>query len=177
MNFFTSDTHFGHERILTLCNRPFKSLEEMDETLIERWNAKVTNDDIVWHLGDFAWHKREAEYLKRLNGEVRLIAGNHDTELVNGQKCILDLFNRGFEWVDKEYIGVIEGLGKTWFHLYHYPIIGWDKSHHGSWHFHGHVHGKLDFISLNPRSVDVGVDSWNFEPVSFDEIKSAKPKR
>lgn len=72
--FFTADTHFGSERTLTLSRRPFKTVEEMDETLINNWNSVVGKDDIVYHLGDFGNY----EIVKRLNGKVTLIWGNYE---------------------------------------------------------------------------------------------------
>jgi calcineurin-like phosphoesterase family protein len=72
--FFTADTHFGSERTLTLSRRPFKTVEEMDETLIDNWNSVVGKDDIVWHLGDFGNY----EVVKRLNGKINLIWGNYE---------------------------------------------------------------------------------------------------
>ena len=78
--FFTSDTHFYHGNIIRFCNRPFKSVEMMNETIISNWNNTVGQDDIVFHLGDFClggsaeWNK----ILDRLNGKIYLIMGNHD---------------------------------------------------------------------------------------------------
>ena len=79
---FTSDTHFGHARILEYCKdtRPFDSVSAMDEALIATWNKQVRPDDTVYHLGDFAF--KDAEHtlrlLKRLHGRIHLIYGNHD---------------------------------------------------------------------------------------------------
>ena len=53
--FFTGDTHFAHRRIIELAKRPFTTVEEMDEVMIKRWNAVVTANDVVYHLGDLAW--------------------------------------------------------------------------------------------------------------------------
>ena len=78
--YFTSDTHFYHSNIIGFCKRPFKNVEDMNETLIENWNRVVGQDDIVFHLGDFClggsheWTK----ILNRLNGKIYLILGNHD---------------------------------------------------------------------------------------------------
>ena len=71
MNYFTSDLHLGHRNIIRLCNRPFATIEEMDETLIRNWNAKVTNGDTVYILGDllFRNEKPAEEYLKQLKGK------------------------------------------------------------------------------------------------------------
>ena len=78
--YFTSDTHFNHANIIGFCNRPFKNVEEMNETLITNWNRVVGVDDIVFHLGDFCLGG-SAEWtnvLNRLNGKIYLIVGNHD---------------------------------------------------------------------------------------------------
>lgn len=78
--FFTSDTHFGHANIIRFCNRPFKNVEEMDEALIENWNQVVSEDDTVFHLGDFAFGGSSVwnSIIPRLNGHINLIIGNHD---------------------------------------------------------------------------------------------------
>ena len=80
MIFFTSDLHLGHENCIRLCNRPFSSIEEMDETLIENWNHKVTGKDTVYILGDLIYRSQKPpeEYLRRLRGKKHLILGNHD---------------------------------------------------------------------------------------------------
>jgi calcineurin-like phosphoesterase family protein len=78
--FFTSDTHFGHTNILKYCDRPFSSTEEMDEEIIRCWNSVVKPDNIVFHLGDFAFGTiaQWETYRNRLNGHIHLILGNHD---------------------------------------------------------------------------------------------------
>ena len=69
MIFFTSDLHLGHENCIRLCNRPFSSIEEMDETLIENWNYKVTGKDTVYILGDLIYRSQKPpeEYLRRVH--------------------------------------------------------------------------------------------------------------
>jgi len=78
---FTSDHHFGHKNILEYEKeaRPFSTLKEMHEVMIDRWNKVVKPKDIIYHLGDFAFGKHNIEHAKRLNGTKRLIMGNHDT--------------------------------------------------------------------------------------------------
>ncbi len=78
--FFTSDLHFGHANIIKYANRPFSSVREMDSELINRWNAKVTNSDVVWILGDFAFLNEDAlvDVASWLDGEKHVIWGNHD---------------------------------------------------------------------------------------------------
>lgn len=76
---FTSDTHFGHRNIIKFCNRPWNTVEEMDNALIENWNKVVKPEDIVFHLGDFAFatNGRWKEIINSLNGHIYLIVGNH----------------------------------------------------------------------------------------------------
>ena len=79
--FFTSDLHFGHENVLRFDNRPFETVEEMDDELIKRWNDKVGKGDLVYVLGDLIWKTATNEairIIKRLNGQIILIKGNHD---------------------------------------------------------------------------------------------------
>jgi len=102
--FFTSDTHWGHARINALSGRPFTSVEQMDEALVENWNSVVGPEDEVWHLGDYALgdRARGLGYLSRLNGTKYLVAGNHDkcsmTE-PNGWKYVAEYVEAGFEFV------------------------------------------------------------------------------
>lgn len=155
---FTADTHFGHKRIIELAHRPFASVEEMDEAMIARWNERVGRNDIVFHLGDFAFADH-GPYLSRLNGYKRLVVGNHDhtnrTKLSSGWGTISDLLH--------------VTVAGTSIVLCHYGMRVWSKSHHGALHFYGHSHGSLLGDS---QCTDVGVDCWNFRPVSLDEIKA-----
>jgi len=83
----TSDHHWGHLNIIKHCQRPFLSLKEMDETLVERWNYVVKQQDTVYHLGDIFWSERSAiEILPRLNGEIHLVVGNHDKNWIKSKK-------------------------------------------------------------------------------------------
>ena len=77
--YFTSDTHFGHANIIKFCNRPFKNVEEMNQKLIENWNSVVGPNDLVFHLGDFAFGGQPLwRYIReQLNGNIILIKGNH----------------------------------------------------------------------------------------------------
>lgn len=156
---FTADHHFGHARIIELAKRPFASIEEMDEEMIRRWNAVVAKGDVVYHLGDFAFADH-APYLSRLNGQKRLIIGNHDHS--NRVKKA-----QGWATVDTLLHAKVEGEVAPVV-LCHYGLRVWNRSHHGSLHFYGHSHGSLPG---DHQSCDVGVDCWSFAPVSLDEIK------
>ena len=87
MNFYISDTHFGHQNIIRYDNRPFSTADEMDEVLIDRWNDVVSDEDTVYVLGDFSWHREEKtlEILDSLSGRKVLIKGNHDTRTITSR--------------------------------------------------------------------------------------------
>lgn len=92
--FFTSDTHFGHANIIRFCKRPFENVEEMNEVLIENWNKVVSDDDTVFHLGDFAFGGSNVwkEIIPRLKGHINLIIGNHDRKnLRQGYMSFFDM--------------------------------------------------------------------------------------
>ena len=99
MKFYTSDLHFGHKNIIKYENRPFNSVEEMDEELIRRWNNKVGKNDEVYILGDFAFAsgRRVNELLDRLNGRKYLLRGNHDHSFLKDR----DFDDTKFQWIRK----------------------------------------------------------------------------
>jgi len=170
---FTSDTHFHHANIIRFCNRPFASVEEMNEELIRRWNETVPEDGIVFHLGDFA-HGPAADWLsvlQRMNGEVHLVAGNHDTATAKPKALA------GFASVSQQRIIEVDGQR---IYLNHYPFLCYGGAYDGIWQLFGHVHSGpraksgLDhprLRSLYPYQYDVGVDNNGFRPVSFREVK------
>ena len=155
MYFFTADEHYGHTNIIKYCNRPFNSIEEMDNTLIKNFNSRVTNKDVTIHIGDFCWarHKDDAElYIKALNGSHIFVKGSHDSWLPASAKYI---------WRKQ-----IEG---QFVMCCHYAMRTWERAYYGSWQLYGHSHGKLEPIGLQ---YDVGVDNNDFYPVSFDDLKN-----
>lgn len=162
MVYFTADTHFNHRNIIKYCDRPFDSVEEMNETLIENWNSKVDPDDHVFFLGDFGYGPLDA-IKSKLNGKIFFITGNHDKDASK----IRDEFEifRAYHEVNAK--GYYESIDKTLV-LFHYPIELWNKCHYGSIHLHGHEHSGQKLTGEN--RVDVGVDSWNYEPVSLFDI-------
>jgi calcineurin-like phosphoesterase family protein len=155
---FTADHHFGHARILELAHRPFDSVDEMDETMIARWNERVAPGDLVYHLGDFAFADH-TPYLSRLKGQKRLIVGNHDwTARVK----------KAQGWSTVDHLLHIK-VDDTPVVLCHYGLRVWNGSHHGALHFYGHSHGNLPG---DTQSLDVGVDCWDFRPISLDDIRA-----
>jgi len=173
---FTSDTHYGHSRIIQYCKRPFASVEEMDEALISNWNAIVSPGDIVYHLGDFAVGGGKAgQYLYRLNGDVKFVRGNHDNRLDTLNKELLNRLPEPADGLDIEDLREISVHGQK-IVLCHYAMKIWNKNYRGAWHLYGHSHGTLPY-DPNSLSLDVGVDCWNYSPVSFEQIQAAMVKK
>lgn len=170
--FFTSDTHFYHTNIIDFCKRPFKEIEEMNETLIANWNKTVGPNDIIFHLGDFCLGDSEKwnRILDRLNGNIYLILGNHD--LRNFRKS----YEERFKSVTMQMNIEIENQKIC---LNHYPFLCYDGSYNGDWQLFGHVHTNKNNTSndtrrleiLFPTQYDVGVDNNNFTPISFAVLK------
>lgn len=156
--FYTSDTHFFHRNIIRYSNRPFASVEEMNEEMVRRWNARVQPRDIVYHLGDVSFGRIEPtrNLLDRLNGIIHLCPGNHDPRELQ----------RLDRWESVEHYREIYDSNRKVI-LLHYGMRVWNKSHHGSLHLYGHSHGSLPG---NNQSLDVGVDCWDYRPVTLKEI-------
>jgi len=155
--YFTSDLHLCHKNIIQYCNRPFTSVEEMDATIIDNWNSVVTDKDMVYILGDFALcgKSRVFEYEYRLHGHKILIRGGHD----NYRKGLFETY----DYLDRKINGIT-------FIMFHYPLLTWNKEYYGSIHLHGHSHNNP--IEVKKNRINVGVDVWNFMPVSIDTIIS-----
>jgi len=189
---FTSDPHFGHDNVIDFCNRPFKDMEEMMEKIRIKWNAKVKPEDQVIFVGDvfFYLNKPEAKaYLDSLNGKKILVRGNHDRKPreMNGM---------GFDFVCEEMTYLIANERVT---ISHYPFRApeyvnfyYNMKHKlftalgikGTWKLdrrfytrrpvnkgqfllHGHTHSSL---RTRGRQIHVGMDAWDFEPISIGQI-------
>lgn len=173
---FTSDHHFGHKNILVFEPeaRPFKTVEEMNETLIDRWNSVVRKGDIVYHLGDFAFGKHNICIAERLNGKKRLVLGNHDSYC---NRSYLQYFEKlyGIKYWEKCILSHVpvhpNGLGQRW----------WVN-------VHGHLHSGRVMMPLSyfkegilctestvidPNYFNVSVECNNLAPVSADIIRDA----
>lgn len=149
--FLTGCTHFNHANIIRLANRPFDSVTEMNETMIQNWNRVVQPQDRVYHLGDFAYGNayNRNKIFERLNGDIFLLQGNHDPD--NWGKMYHTIKHQGRRVV-----------------LMHYPIEEWDGWFRGNIHCHCHTH-KPEFRTAE-RRYNVGVDSTNFTPVPLSVI-------
>ncbi|WP_419898886.1 metallophosphoesterase family protein [Roseomonas sp. USHLN139] len=166
--FFTADTHFGHGGARGLYRRPFADLAAMDEALVAHWNAVVRPDDTVWHLGDLALGRAArpeaaAALLDRLAGRKHLVTGNNDPEAVQRLP--------GWESVQAYAELRLDGLLLV---LCHYAFRSWRDMGRGAWNLHGHSHGRLKPL---PRQADVGVDVWDFRPVTLERILAARGRR
>ena len=160
---FISDTHFFHENILKFTDdsgqriRPeFEIMEEMHETMIERWNSVVKPQDYVYHLGDvtFRYGSEFNNLMHRLKGKKRLIVGNHD-------KIWNPMLISNFEKVE-----LWKGFKEHNFTATHIPLM-LESLRDGAFNVHGHVHSN----SLNkPGYINVSVEVRNFTPVNIDEI-------
>jgi calcineurin-like phosphoesterase family protein len=165
---FTSDQHFDHNNIINLCNRPFADVNEMNEKIIDNHNSKVGPKDTIYFLGDVSYRSstnRTFKILKRLNGNIKILFGNHDHKLIK-------LYDTGV--LDKlknvEILGYLHDfkVNKQKIILCHYAMRSWPGAFRGSWHLYGHSHGNLPGIY---KSMDVGVDCNNYMPFHFDDIK------
>jgi calcineurin-like phosphoesterase family protein len=151
MIWFTGDEHYFHKNIIKYTNRPFGSMEEMDDILIKNFNNVVQEKDIVYHLGDFIFNnKYKEEYIKSLNGINIFLKGNHDKHMGN-LPYIVEIT------IDGQFIV-----------LCHYAMRVWNRSHYGSWQLYGHSHGTLPPIG---NQYDVGVDNNEYFPISFEQLK------
>jgi calcineurin-like phosphoesterase family protein len=186
MRFFTSDTHFGHKNIIKFCGRPFNDVDHMNEILIKNWNAAVEPDDEVFHLGDVAlgpwdkWHN----ILTRLNGFKTLVVGNHDRifkgEKPRMQERFAEHYARWFDVVTDEVTNI--PVGGRLVNLSHFPYSGDSHAEERYREFrlkdegvpliHGHVHENnvVTRTKWGTLQIHVGVDAWDYGPVSEDEI-------
>lgn len=160
--FFISDMHFDHRGIIRLANRPFADVDDMNAALIERWNAKVSDNDVVWHLGDFAWFnpkdvQRTKNFFDALKGHKRTIIGNHDDPQV------LSWFGEVTHY--KELVA-----DEKFIVLSHYPIYDWNGRYKGALHFYGHVHNTADNQLPRPNAYNLCVELNNYEPKTVKEI-------
>jgi calcineurin-like phosphoesterase family protein len=162
----TSDLHFGHDRIRSLCpeTRKFTDVEHMNVEMIRMWNEIVEADDLVYILGDFAFMQASdaVKVLNQLNGDKILIVGNHDKKLVKDaafRNCFQDIH---------VYLDTVK-YNKQPVIMFHYPISTWDRMHYGAIHLFGHVHGGVSGLEAY-RARDVGMDATGKIVVLLDDI-------
>ena len=145
--FYTSDFHLNHKNIIKYCERPFSSIEEMNKEIIKRYNEKIKKEDTVFHIGDFSFGSED--FSNKFNGTIIKLKGNHDKK----QSTIMNI-NLSYN-------------GQNIF-LTHRPK---HYSQNHKFNLVGHIHNKWKFRTIyGIYLINVGVDVWNFTPVSFDEI-------
>lgn len=161
MIYLTGDTHFNHFAITRHCGRPFKTIEEMNGTLIEEINSTVGKNDTLFHLGDFGWKASDYGKLRmRINvRELHVVKGNHDAPSLRNHVSSLELM-------------VFATFNGQPYHMCHYPFSSWSAQHHGCICLHAHSHGRAPAM---PRRFDVGVDVayrifGHYRPFSLSEV-------
>ncbi len=182
MIWFSADHHFYHQNVIRYCARPFSSVDEMNAEMVKRWNEVVAPGDTVYYLGDFSLaHRAVTVFLPQLNGEKCLIMGNHDhchpVHCKKEQKCqrMRKLYyDAGFKELVLSKEMNIAGRNVE---LHHMPFAGdhekeryteWRPKDKGQWLLHGHIHEKW---KQRGRMINVGVDVWDFYPVSIVQIE------
>ena len=193
MIWLTSDLHFFHENIIRYCDRPFCNAQEMNESLIKKFNQHVRDEDTVFFLGDLGMGNHIKDIIKRLNSQKKiLILGNHDRSGVEtyynmGFSAVLETasikvgsmhitmshYPRKSLWAIIKlfifYIRKMRSKNKTWTMIKQRLKREWRMYNNlkGDWHLHGHVHSK---IKVYNRNIECGVDCWDFAPVSLKQI-------
>ena len=165
--FVTADSHFGHAEAIDLYDRPFTDEAEMTSAMIDRWNETLRPDDLLVHLGDFVGDLSDSERKIRVATEVReriavdrilLVRGNHDSKRPEYAR----IFDDVVDLLDHRPVDSPLRVVMT-----HYPLRSWRGNRRGSFHLHGHTHGRLEEIG---RSTDVGVDCWRFRPIPLEPL-------
>jgi calcineurin-like phosphoesterase family protein len=152
MIYLISDTHFGHKNILKYetTHRPFSTIEEHDEELVRRWNAVVTENDTVWHLGDVALGRDGINIVERLNGNKNLVLGNHDKKH----------YHKYFDKVVPHH--VLKGN----ILLSHYPVHEQQLTRY-KYNIHGHLHSK---VIDHHKYFNVSVECIGLKPVALEVL-------
>ena len=158
--YFISDMHFGHENIIHLCKRPFTTVKEMDEAIINNWNSVVKKEDTVFVLGDVSFYPKEItkQIITSLKGRKLLVKGNHD--------------EKGNDWYSEcgfSSVYDLPVLYNDFFLLSHKPLEWLDKEGVMG-NFHGHIHNDHRYLHVTPRSFNVSVEQIGYKPIAFEEI-------
>lgn len=169
--YFVSDLHLSHKNILKYDNRPFNSIEEHDQSIINNINSTCEETSLLFILGDVSMTS-DMNYLRKLFKQIKckvvLVKGNHDSHL---KDCFLKE-----TFIDvKDYLELkTKQAGKLI--LSHYPFYSWNGSHRGNIHLYGHLHTTK--LALNGKSFNVGVcNSSTYSPFSLNQIISVTNKQ
>jgi calcineurin-like phosphoesterase family protein len=174
--FFTSDTHYNHTNICRgITNwtdaeditRDFKTLDQMNDRIVNGINAEVGENDILFHLGDWSFGGFDSipEFHQRINcRNIHLVLGNHDHHIERNKDNIQDIFASINQYVE------LEVNKQHNFVLMHYPIMSWNKMNDGVIHLHGHVHLPPDRRIGKGKMMDVGIDGNGMDPISLTKV-------
>lgn len=169
MILYTSDLHFGHQNVIGFDRRPFRTISEMDYTLIRLWNSRVQRDDEVYIIGDFAYRNEKPPewYLRQLKGKKHLIIGNHDGQLLASAAAV-----SCFESIEK-----MAHITDNGHHicLCHYPICEWNGYYKNHFHIYGHIHNRKNdtyqIMKTRPGSFNAGCMINSYMPVTLQELE------
>lgn len=186
--FVTSDHHFGHENIIGYTDRPYSSILSMDRDYARKWNKVVRPGDLVFHLGDFTLN--DGEFARQMFSGLRgliYVLSNPDHHDKRWQPVWSEFaYNAlGMSSLDRQPVILLPPLITLTFPqmpneagyptavvLCHYPLEQWDRSHHESFHFHGHVH-EDGYLTHIRKRMNVGVDFWQGYPVGMKSAMKA----
>lgn len=160
--FIIADTHFNHKNIIDYCNRPFTNVDDMNTILIRNWNSVVKNNDIVYHLGDFALGTLDVvkHFRDKLNGKIYLVKGNHDGYNIKRY------YEAGF---DKVYDKPI--LLENQYILSHEPMFTTNDMIPYV-NIYGHVHNNSEYEDFTNNTYCVSCERTDYKPISFKTIKA-----
>jgi calcineurin-like phosphoesterase family protein len=163
VDYVIADTHFDHGNIIEYCDRPFESVEEMNDRLVENWNRVVDPTDEVLFVGDLTIAGTASAFLtwiSELNGEIVFVVGDHDTEVLTtlDDVSVCEYFRTEHDGHD--------------FYAVHDPAEA--PRNWGQWLLHGHHHnnwpGKFPFVNHRGGVVNVSVELIGYEPLAFDAL-------
>lgn len=184
----TSDLHFGHQNIIRLGKgRPFATIEEHDQTLIDNWNSVVSNEDLVYILGDI-YLGVDGEYLEKifrqLKGAIHVIIGNHDRRKEMAYLLNKNLIQSLRDYHELRYRSEVDNKVYR-FPMFHYPILEFNGAYKNGKnkvntpiyiHLYGHIHNIVNYDEIYKKlgfnAYHVGVDTNNFTPVALEDIIS-----
>lgn len=174
MNFYISDMHLGHKKIIQMSKRPFENVEEMQEKMIENWNSTVSENDDVYLIGDifYKFGGNMETLLKQLHGHKHLIIGNHDIRLLKDKKACayfdsIDNYKEIEDTIDGKVVHLV---------LFHYPILEWNGFFQNNIHLYGHIHNNTsnDTYKITKKlknAYNVGADILGFTPRTLAKVR------
>lgn len=168
MNYYIGDTHFGHANIIRMNHRPFANVEEMNQTLIQNWNAVVREEDDIYIVGDLFYKGGDpVPTLKKLKGKKHLIIGNHDGSLLKNpvaRRFFVEIEDILTIWEEKQMIV-----------LFHYPMAEWNGFFRDSILLYGHIHNNTgndtyQIMKNRKNAYNVGADILGYTPQRLENV-------